>query len=114
MIIEACAGFVLAKSILFPRTYTRWHSFKGGVKDAMKICVSLVPITILAAFLESYITYLSSNAFDKTTNTSLPVALSVSILTASFLFIVWYFVIYPIRLEKRIKNDPALAAKISA
>lgn len=114
MIIEACAGFVLAKSILFPRTYTRWHSFKGGVKDAMKICVSLVPITILAAFLESYITYLSSNAFDKTTNTSLPAALSVSILTASFLFIVWYFVIYPIRLEKRIKNDPALAAKISA
>lgn len=106
MIIEACAGFVLAKSILFPRTYTRWHSFKGGVKDAMKICVSLVPITILAAFLESYITYLSSNAFDKTTNTSLPVALSVSILTASFLFIVWYFVIYPIRLEKRIKKRP--------
>ena len=114
MIIEACAGFVLARSILFPGTFARWHSFKRGVKDAMKICVSLVPITILAAFLESYITYLSSNAFDKTTNTSLPVALSVSILTASFLFIVWYFVIYPIRLERRMKNNPAFAAKISA
>jgi uncharacterized membrane protein SpoIIM required for sporulation len=114
MIIEACAGFVLARSILFPGTYTRWHSFKLGVKDAMKICVSLVPITILAAFLESYITYLSSNAFDKTTNTSLPVALSISILAASFLFIVWYFVIYPIRLEKRIRNNPDFAAKLSS
>ena len=112
MIIEACAGFVMARSILFPGTFTRWVSFKRGVKDAMKICVSLIPITILAAFLESYITRLSSNAFDKTTNTSLPVPVSISILAVSFLFIVWYFVIYPIRLEKRIKTDPAFAEKI--
>ena len=114
MIIEACAGFVMARSILFPGTFTRWVSFKRGVKDAMKICVSLIPITILAAFLESYITRLSSNAFDKTTNTSLPVPVSISILAISFLFIVWYFVIYPIRLERRIKKDPAFAEKILA
>jgi uncharacterized membrane protein SpoIIM required for sporulation len=114
MIIEACAGFVLAKSILFPATFSRWVSFKRGVKDAMKICVSLIPITILAAFLESYITRLSSNAFDKTTNTSLPVAVSISILALSFLFIVWYFVIYPIRLDKRLKTDPAFAEKMLA
>ncbi len=114
MIIEACAGFVLARSILFPGTFSRWVSFKRGVKDAMKICVSLIPITILAGFLESYITRLSSNAFDKTTNTSLPVPISISILAVSFLFIVWYFVIYPIRLEKRIKTDPAFAEKILA
>lgn len=114
MIIEACAGFVLARSILFPGTFSRWISFKRGVKDAMKICVSLIPITILAGFLESYITRLSSNAFDKTTNTSLPVPISISILAVSFLFIVWYFVIYPIRLEKRIKTDPAFAEKILA
>ncbi len=114
MIIEACAGFVMARSILFPGTFTRWVSFKRGVKDAMKICVSLIPITIFAAFLESYITRLSSNAFDKTTNTSLPVPLSISILAISFLFIVWYFVIYPIRLERRVKKDPAFAEKIIA
>jgi uncharacterized membrane protein SpoIIM required for sporulation len=114
MIIEACAGFVMARSILFPGTFTRWVSFKRGVKDAMKICVSLIPITILAAFLESYITRLSSNAFDKTTNTSLPLPVSISILAISFLFIVWYFVIYPIRLERRIKKDPAFAEKVLA
>ena len=114
MIIEACAGFMMAKSILFPGTFTRWVSFKRGVKDAMKICVSLIPITILAAFLESYITRLSSAAFDKTTNTSLPLPVSISILAVSFLFIVWYFVIYPIRLERRIKKDPAFAEKILA
>ena len=114
MIIEACAGFMLARSILFPGTYSRWQSFKKGVKDAMKICVSLIPITILAAFLESYITYLSSNAFDRSTNTSLSTAVSMSILAGSFMFIVWYFVLYPIVLEKRILKNPAWAAKINA
>ncbi len=114
MIIEACAGFMLARSILFPGTYSRWQSFKKGVKDAMKICVSLIPITILAAFLESYITYLSSNAYDRSTNTSLSTAVSMSILAVSFIFIVWYFVTYPILLEKRIQKNPAWAAKIKA
>lgn len=80
----------------------------------MKICVSLVPITITAAFLESYITRLGSNAFDKTTNTSLSTAVSISILAVSFMFIIWYFVIYPIMLEKRMRKDPEWAAKISS
>lgn len=114
MIIEACAGFMLARSILFPGTFSRWHSFKKGVKDAMKICVSLIPITIVAAFLESYITYLSSNAYDKTTNLSLSTGVSLSILIFSFLFIVWYFILYPIRLEKRMQKNPEWAAKINA
>lgn len=114
MIIEACAGFILARSILFPGTFSRWISFKRGVKDAMKICVSLVPITILAAFLESYITRLSSNAFDKSTNTSLPVAASISILAVSLFFILWYFVVYPIRLERKMRSNPAFAEKLNA
>lgn len=111
MIIEACAGFILARSILFPGTFSRWYSFKNGVKDAMKICVSLIPITITAAFLESYITRLSSNAFDHTTNISLSTTVSISILAVSFLFIIWYFVVYPIMLEKRMRKDPEWAAR---
>ncbi len=114
MIIEACAGFLIGKSILFPGTFTRWYSFKKGVKDAMKICISLIPITITAAFFESYITYLSSNAFDKTSNFSLSTGVSISILIASLAFILWYFVVYPIVLEKRVANNPELAQKINA
>jgi uncharacterized membrane protein SpoIIM required for sporulation len=114
MILEACAGFMIAKSFMFPGTYTRWVSFKRGVKDAVLLCVSLIPITITAAFLESYITYLSSNTFDKTTNFSLSPVVSISILAVSFLFISWYFVIYPILLERRVKNNPELAQKINA
>lgn len=114
MIIESCAGFIIGKSILFPGTYSRWHSFRKGVKDAMKICITVVPITLMAAFLESFITYLSSNAYDKTTNVSLPPVVSISILVLSFLFIVWYFILYPIILERKVRNNPELAAKINA
>lgn len=114
MIIEACAGFIIGKSILFPATYTRWHSFRKGVNDAMKICIAVVPITITAAFLESYITYLSSNAYDKSNNTSLPAAISGTILFLSLSFMVWYFVIYPVIVERRMKRNPELAQKINA
>lgn len=113
MIIEACAGFIMGGSILFPGTYTRWHSFKKGVKDAMKICISLIPVTITAAFLESYITHLSSNTFDATKNVSLPVWISVLILFLSLSFILWYFIIYPVLLQKKVNRNPGLAQKIN-
>lgn len=112
MIIEACAGFILARGLLFPGTFSRWISFKRAAKDAMKICISLIPITITAAFLESYITRLSSNAYDKSVNTSITTSTSVAILACSLAFIIWYFVIYPIRLEKRIAKKSLLKEKI--
>jgi hypothetical protein len=37
----------------------------------------------------------------------MPVWLSVSILTASLTFVIGYFVVYPIRLSRRIKKEMA-------
>jgi uncharacterized membrane protein SpoIIM required for sporulation len=71
------------------------------VKDALKIMIILVPVFIVAAFFESYVTHLMSNTFDKENNTGLPVWASGIILFLSLSFIVWYFVIYPIRLHKK-------------
>ncbi|MEO8769175.1 MAG: stage II sporulation protein M [Ferruginibacter sp.] len=107
IIIAGTAGFVLANGILFPRTYTRMASFKRGIKDAAKILICLIPFFITAAFLESYITRLMSDSFQKG-NSGMPIWLSVLILSGSFLLIIWYFVILPIRLSKRgyfIKDD---------
>lgn len=100
IIIAGTAGFVLACGILFPGTFTRMESFKKGAKDAAKILLSLIPFFIIAAFLESYITRLMSNAFEKN-NTGMPVWASVLILIASLFLITWYFIILPIRLSKR-------------
>lgn len=101
IVISATAGFILAAGILFPGTYSRMTSFKRNAKDAAKVLISLVPIFIVAAFFESYVTHLMSQTFDKTNNSGLPVWASVIILALSSAFIIWYFIILPIRLHKK-------------
>ena len=93
IVIAGCAGLVLGNSLLFPKTYSRWHAVTKGGRDGMKIVFGLVPFFILAAFLESYVTrhYQQMPAWSK-----------LAILITSFSFIVWYFIIYPTQLHKRI------------
>ncbi len=71
IVIAATAGFILASGILFPGTYSRMISFKQGIKDAAKVLICLIPIFIVAAFFESYVTHLMSQTFDKETNAGL-------------------------------------------
>ena len=101
IVIACTAGFILANGILFPGTYSRLISFKRGAKDAAKVLICLVPIFIVAAFFESYVTHLMSQTFDKGSSGGLPVWVSVLILTASLSFIIWYFIILPIRLHRK-------------
>lgn len=89
IIIAGGAGFILGNSILFPGTHKRLHSLKRGAKDGVKLMIGLVPIFIVAAFLEGFVTRYST----------MPVWLSIMILAASLSFIVWYFIIYPRRFE---------------
>ncbi len=99
LVIASCAGIILGTGWLFPGTYTRKESFLRGVKDAVKICISLIPFFIVAAFFESYVTHLMSNTFEKNqVDIGLPVPFSIIILAGSFFLILWYFVLYPIRL----------------
>ena len=92
IIIAGGAGLVLGHGLLFPKTYTRLVAFKNSAKDATKIAFGIVPIILLAAFFESFITR----------HTEMPMWLSISILAGSFIFMVWYVIIYPIQLYKRI------------
>ncbi|HEY4337769.1 MAG TPA: stage II sporulation protein M, partial [Puia sp.] len=91
VIIAGAAGLVLGNSILFPGTHRRIDSLKRGGKDGLKLMIGLVPVFLIAAFLEGFVTRYSR----------MPVALSISILAASLFFVVWYFVVYPIQLEKK-------------
>jgi uncharacterized membrane protein SpoIIM required for sporulation len=100
-IIAATAGFIITNSLIFPGTYKRILSFKQGVKDAMKIMIVLIPLFIIASFLETYVTHLMSQSFDKEKNFGLPVWVSVSILAVSLSFLLWYFVLLPMRLHKK-------------
>ena len=93
-VVAGCAGLILGNSILFPKTFSRGYAIKKGAKDALKISIGIVPIIILAAFLESFVT-----RYYKT----MPLPLNIFILAGSLLFMVWYFIIYPIQLNRRMQ-----------
>jgi uncharacterized membrane protein SpoIIM required for sporulation len=87
LVIESCAGFILGAAILFPGTYTRIQSLQYAAKDAVKVIIGLIPVFMIAAFFESYVTR----------HTGMPLAMSLFILAGSLFFILFYFVFYPIR-----------------
>jgi len=93
IIIAGCAGLVLGNGILFPKTYTRLESFKRSVKAGLKIMVSTIPFFIIAGFLEGFVTR----------HTEMPDWLAIIIITSSLALIIYYYIIYPIKLTKQIK-----------
>ena len=66
-----------------------------GAKEGLKMIVSLIPIFITAGFLESFVTR----------HTGMPVFLSLTIIMGSLTFVIWYFVIYPSILNKKIEVE---------
>ena len=100
-ILASMSGYIVAKGLLFKGTYTWKTSFMNSMKDAIKVIIALVPMFFIAGFFESHVTYLSSNNFDTTQNYSLPVWASFIILLMGISFMVWYFVIYPIKVGKK-------------
>jgi uncharacterized membrane protein SpoIIM required for sporulation len=97
IIIAGAAGLILGNSLVFPGTFNRMESLKRGARDGLKCMIGLIPIFIMAAFLEGFVTRYST----------MPVWLSLIILVSSLSFIIWYFIVYPVRLQKRM-NLPAL------
>lgn len=83
--IAGGAGLMLGNSVLFPGTYTRRQAVQHAAKNGMKIMVGLVPVIVLAAFLESYVTRLAS----------MPMAIKLLIIVVSLAYIVWFYIIYP-------------------
>lgn len=94
IIIAGGAGLVLGRGLLFPGTYTRLQAFKKSAQDGTKIALGIVPVLLVAAFLESFVTR----------HTQMPVWISTGILSCSLFFIIWYVIIYPKQLFKRNQN----------
>ncbi len=91
IVLAGGAGFILGGGVLFPGTYSRRESLARAARDAVKLALGLAPIIVVAAFLEGFVTR----------HTEMPLALSLSIIGGSAAFIVWYFGIYPWRLQRR-------------
>ena len=95
IVIASCAGMVLGNGLLFPGTYTRLDSFKRSIKAGLKIMVSTIPFFIVAGFLEGFVTR----------HTEMPDWLAIFIILASLYAIIYYYVIYPIKLNTLTKQN---------
>ncbi|MCG1036800.1 stage II sporulation protein M [Polaribacter sargassicola] len=92
LIIEAAAGYIIGASILFPGSYKRFQSFKQGVKSAFYLFISTIPFTIMAAFLEGYVTRYAN---------VMPTFLSFVIIGFSLITISYYYLIFPFKVANK-------------
>jgi len=99
IIIAGCAGMTMGKGLLYPGTLTRLQSFQRSALRGLKIMVGIIPLFILAGFIEGFITRL----------TELPDIIRLLVILASAAFILGYFVIYPMRFKNQALKEDASA-----
>jgi uncharacterized membrane protein SpoIIM required for sporulation len=87
IVIAGAAGLVLGNSLIFTGTLPRKTSVQIGVRKGVKIIAGIFPVFIVAGFLEGFVTR----------HTEMPIVLSWTIISSSFAFIIWYFVINPVK-----------------
>lgn len=101
IVIAGAAGITMGKGLLFPGTYSRIQSFQLAGKRGAKMMASLIPIFIMAGFLEGFVTR-NYQAF--------PAIAKWGIILISFGLIIFYYIIYPILVARnnpdKLKNDP--------
>lgn len=85
IIVAGAAGLVVGSGWLFPGTYTRRQAFQRSARKGFLIFLGLVPVFLLAAFFEGYLTR----------HTEAPDALRLSFILLSLIAVVGYFVVLP-------------------
>ena len=104
IVLAGGAGFVMARGLLFPGTFSRAEAFRHAAREGLKLAVGLVPIFVVAGFLEGFVTR----------HTEMPVAASLLIIGASAAFIGWYFGLYPYQVQRRLAAETGGAAPNSS
>lgn len=95
IVISGGAGIVMGNGWLFPGTYGRMASFRRSAMEGLKIAVGVVPIILLAAVIESFVTR----------HTEWPLAVKLTIISLSAMLLVFYYIVLPIREGRRVKNE---------
>ncbi|OCK50815.1 hypothetical protein BA768_18715 [Chryseobacterium sp. CBo1] len=96
MVVEGMCGLILGTSILFPKTLSRFNSFKNGFKNSFKIFLSTIPFTICAGIIEGYVTRHALK---------MPLVLNLIIIFGCLGIIGFYYFIYPHIVNQRVKKQ---------
>ena len=99
IVLSGGAGFVMGSGWLFPGTYSRMQAFRRRAKQSLKIALSIFPVTIVAAFIEGYLTR----------HTEYPVAFRLLVILLSAAFIFYYYIIMPYLVGRKRRQQPATA-----
>lgn len=94
IVVAGGAGIAFGNSIIFPGTYSRMVSFQRTAKESVKIIIGLIPVFIVAGFLEGYVTRYSK----------VSIVPALIIITSSVSFVIFYFIYYPHKLFKNLNN----------
>ena len=85
IIVAGAAGLALGNGFLFPGTYSRLESFQRGAKRGFKIVVGIVPLLVVAGFIEGFITR----------HTEVDDRIRFAVILVSLAFVIFYFIILP-------------------
>lgn len=93
LVMAGCAGIVMGNGWLFPGTYTRLQSFRRSALRGIKIIVGNIPIVIIAALIESYLTrYTEASDW-----------LRLLLIVTSLAFVIFYYILYPRMINQKTK-----------
>ena len=95
IVISGGAGIVMGNGWLFPGTYGRLASFRRSAIEGLKIAVGAVPIILIAAMIESFITR----------HTEWPLAVKLTIISLSASLLIFYYIVLPIREGRRVRHE---------
>lgn len=90
ILMAGAAGIMMGNSLLYPKTFSRIISFRHGVADSIQVLAGLIPLFIIAGFLEGFVTRM----------TGISDYVKLAIIAGSLLLILMYFFIYPITIFK--------------
>jgi len=94
IVIAGAAGLTLGEGLLFPGTYSRLQSVQRAAGDGIRMITGLIPLFVVAGFLESYVTRL----------TEAPLFFKLLIIFSSAGWVLYYYGYYPL---KRKRNGTA-------
>ncbi|MBI1193250.1 MAG: hypothetical protein GC205_08755 [Bacteroidetes bacterium] len=104
MVLAGAAGLTMGRGIAFPGTFTRMQAFRLSAVRGLRIMAPVVLMTLVAAFLESWITR----------QTALPDALRLLAILGWLTLVLGYLVWYPYRLARSGRLADTLPASLPA
>ena len=85
IIIASAAGLTMGGGLVFPKTLTRMQSLQISARRGLLIMITIAPLILLAAFIESFITRYTDASY----------VIRGIVIVGSFAFIINYYIIYP-------------------